>query len=159
MTIFKSKSNFMFGVVFMSAIVLTDIPFIIKLANSYNKNISLNIFLLVVPFIIAFVMFAQGMQQIKIDEKGIYLKLFGITLKYILWDNITEAGIGKIKINKEKYINQLYVSERRLPEEQQENLSKISFFDNTLWFDFSATAYSLITDKLNIDFYEQTENK
>jgi len=150
MRLFRSKSNFMFGTVLLSALILFEIPALIKLSGGgtmpeYGK------FLLIIPIVVAFYMFVLGMQVINISDRGVTLEVFRIPLKDIEWEKINEAGTGKIKISRGKYMRQLYVSQKQLTEEQIENLDKMRLDSSVIWFDYSLKAQDSLALHLGIN--------
>ena len=108
MRFFRSKSNFMFGTILLSALVLIEIPTYIKFfVQSVMPGYA--IWFLIIPMLVAFYMFVLGAQVINISDRGVALELFGIPLKDLEWEKINEAGTGTIKISRDKLMRQLYV--------------------------------------------------
>lgn len=139
MRLFRSKSNFMFGVIFLSVIVLYEIPMFLGLIGKENVSFA-SLILLILPLIISLFMFILGMQTIHISESGVTLEIFRIPLKELKWNETNEAGTGKVKISKGRYIRQLYVSQRSLNEKELDNMDKLRFQPFVIWFDYSSKA-------------------
>ncbi len=139
MRTFRSKSNFVFGVIFLSVIALYETPMFISLIGKPRVAFS-SLLLLIIPLVVSVYMFILGMQMICINEGGISLEIFGIKLKALGWYDINEAGTGKIKLGKNKYARQLYVSVRRVKEKELENMDCLRFQSGIIWFDYSLKA-------------------
>ena len=139
MKTFRSKSNLVFGIIFFAVIFIYEIPMYISVMGRSNIVYS-SLLLLIVPLLISIYMLVVGLQIICIDEKGVSLKIFGIKLKELAWNDINEAGIGKINLNKKKYVRQLYVSVRRIKESELKNMNCLRFQPGIIWFDYSLTA-------------------
>ncbi|MBE6788174.1 MAG: hypothetical protein E7539_00750 [Ruminococcaceae bacterium] len=149
MKFFRSKSNFLFGVILLAAVVVFEAPAVVKIINGASVQ-KLGIVFLVLPFIVAVYMFISGSQIIKINDRGVALEVFGIPLKDIEWEKINEAGTGKIKISKNKYMRQLYVSQKRVNEQQLENLEKLRLDSAVIWFDYSLKAEEGLAKHLGV---------
>ena len=139
MRTFRSKSNFMFGTIMFSAVLITEIPVAIKVFSTKNPDF-LAVAFVIVPLLVAAYLFIQGIQVIKIDDRGVTLEVFYLPLKELRWLEVNEAGTGKIKIGKNKYVRQLYLSHKQLTEEQTEDLDTMRFDNETIWFDYSQKA-------------------
>ncbi len=139
MKTFRSKSNFMFGMIFIVTILICEVPMLFSISGSGITNAS-GYLLLIAPLLVALYMFAAGMQMICIDENGISLSLFGIKLKSLKWQDINEAGTGMIKLGKNKFARQLYVSQRKINDSELKNMDTLRFQPNIIWFDYSLKA-------------------
>ncbi len=149
MRIFRSKSNFMFGTILLSALVLIEIPTYIKF---FVKSImpGYAIWFLIIPLLIALYMFVLGAQVINISDRGVTLEIFRIPLKDLEWEKINEAGTGTVKISKGKFMRQLYVSNKQLTEDQIENLDNMKLDSAVIWFDYSLKAQDSLAEHLGI---------
>ena len=139
MRIIRSKSNFVFGIIFFSIILLCEVPMIAGISSDNNIPVG-TLLLLILPFVASLFMFVVGLQTICINDKSITLEILFIPLKEIEWLKINEAGIGTVKINKNRYLKQLYVSNRRIKEKELENLDSLRFQRKVIWFDYSLKA-------------------
>lgn len=139
MRTFRSKSNFVFGVIFFSIILLCEIPMLAGLTDQNDIPVA-TLLLLILPFVASFIMLVVGLQTISISDKAVTLELFFIPIKELEWEKINEAGIGAVKINKNRYLKQLYVSNRRVKEKELENLDSLRFERKIIWFDYSLKA-------------------
>ena len=139
MRFFRSKSNFLFGSVLLVLVFLFEITIIISFSTAKTISIS-RIILMVLPLIIALFYFVTGFQTIKITPEKITLETLFIAVKELKWEEINQAGIGKIYINKNKFVKQLFVSQIKIEEHQIENLDKLRFNQQIIWFDFSLKA-------------------
>lgn len=139
MRFFRSKSNFLFGSVLLVLVFLFEITIIISFSTAKTISIS-RIILMVLPLIIALFYFVAGFQTIKITPEKITLETLFIAVKELKWEEINQAGIGKIYINKNKFVRQLFVSQIKIEEHQIENLDKLRFNQQVIWFDFSLKA-------------------
>ncbi len=149
MRIFRSKSNFMFGAILLGALILFEIPTYIKFFVGSTMP-AFAIWFLIIPLIIALYMFGLGAQVINISDRGVTLELFRIPLKDIEWEKINEAGTGTVKISKGKFMRQLYVSNKKLTEDQIENLDKMKFDSAVIWFDYSLRAQDSLAEHLGV---------
>ena len=149
MRIFRSKSNFMFGTILLSALVLIEIPTYIKF---FVKSVlpDFAIWFLIIPLVIALYLFVLGAPVINISDRGVALELFRIPLKDIEWEKINEAGTGTVKISREKLARQLYVSNKQLTEAQIENLDLMKFDSAVIWFDYSLKAQNSLAKHLGV---------
>ena len=136
MRIFRSKSNFVFGVMFFSIILLCEIPMIAGI-SAQDKIPVATLLLLILPFIVSLFMLVMGLQTICINDKSVTLEVLFIPIKELTWEKINEAGIGAVKINKNRYLKQLYVSNRRVEEKELEDLDRLKFDRKVIWFDYS----------------------
>ena len=149
MRFFRSKSNFMFGTILLSALVLIEIPTYIKFfVQSVMPGYA--IWFLIIPMLVALYMFVMGAQVINISDRGVALELFGIPLKDLEWEKINEAGTGTIKISRDKLMRQLYVSNKQLTEAQTENLDLLKFDSAVIWFDYSLKAQDSLAEHLGV---------
>ena len=139
MRFFRSKSNFVFGVIFFSVILLCEIPMLAGLSGQNNIPV-VTLLLLILPFVASFCMLIVGFQTICISDKSVTLEICFIPLKELAWEKINEAGIGAVKINKNRYLKQLYVSNRRVKETELEDLDRLRFERKVIWFDYSLKA-------------------
>lgn len=151
MTLFRSKSNLMFGIIVLSAVFAISIPTLVKALSPV-----VNVFAVVMVVLIllaSLAVFLYGMQQIEIGEKGVAIKIFTVPVKEISWDEVKEVGIGGEKINKNTTMKQLYISKRALSENEYQNLDSMRFSAMTIWFDYSNEAEEkirfYITEKKN----------
>lgn len=151
MTLFRSKSNLMFGIIVLSAVFAISIPTLVK-ALSPAVN-AFAIVMVVLILLASLAVFLYGMQQIEIGEKGVAIKIFTVPVKEISWDEVKEVGIGGEKINKNTTMKQLYISKRALSENEYQNLDSMRFSAMTIWFDYSNEAEEkirfYITEKKN----------
>ena len=88
--------------------------------------------------------------MINISERAVTLELLFIPLKDIEWAKINEAGTGKIKIGKDKYSKQLYVSTKKISEKRLENLESMKFDSDIIWFDYSLRAQDSLAKHLGV---------
>ena len=149
MRIFRSKGNFMFGSIFIAAVMLFEIPTYFNLFSDGSMP-KYTIIFLIIPILIAIYMFVIGAQVINISDRGVTLEVFRVPLKDIEWDKINEAGTGTVKIGRDKYMRQLYVSNKKLTQEQVNNLDKMKFDSLVIWFDFSQKAQDSLASHLGI---------
>ena len=108
------------------------------------------IWFLIIPLLIVLYMFVLGAQVINISDRGVTLEVFRIPIKDIEWDKINEAGTGTVKISKGKFMRQLYVSNKKLTEDQIENLDKMKFDSAVIWFDYSLKAQDRLAEYLGV---------
>ena len=139
MRTFRSKSNFVFGVIFFSIIMLCEIPMTAGIKEQGEIPFA-TLLLLILPFIASVCMLVYGLQTICINDKSVTLEVCFIPLKELEWEKINEAGIGAVKIKKNSYMKQLYVSNRRISDKELENLDSLRFERNVIWFDYSLKA-------------------
>ena len=150
MRIFRSKSNFVFGIIIMSVVIVAELVMIIGMP-SHVKIPKFTIAFMAVIFAVALYHFIDGLQTIKIDKKGVTLEIIFVPVKTVKWDNIIEAGLGKIKLSKNKYAKQLYISSKRLNPEKLDDLTSYKFNQKVIWFDFSQKAQDMLADGLGIN--------
>lgn len=139
MRIFRSKSNFVFGVMFFSIILLCEIPMVVGISGQNDVPVA-TLLLLILPFVASLCMLIMGLQTICINDKSITLEVLFIPIKELTWEKINEAGIGAVKINRNRYLKQLYVSNRRIKDKELENLDTLKFERKVIWFDYSLKA-------------------
>jgi len=137
-TLFRSKSNLMFGIIVLSAVFAISIPTLVK-ALSPMVNV-FAVVMIVLILLASLAVFLYGMQQIEIGEKGVAIKIFTVPVKEISWEEVKEVGIGGEKINKSTTMKQLYISKRALSENEYQNLDSMRFSAMTIWFDYSNEA-------------------
>ncbi len=149
MRVFRSKSNLIFGIIILIVVVISEISMIIGLVSAEKVSTFTVVFMLLV-FAIALYHFIDGMQTIKLDETGVTHEIVFLPVKAIKWDDIIEAGIGKIKVNKTKYSKQLYVSAKRLDETKLEDLDSFRFDTKVIWFDYSEASQERLASGLGM---------
>lgn len=139
MRVFRSKNNLVFGVMFFSVILLCEIPMVAGINQQDDIPVA-TLMLLILPFVASVCMLIVGLQTICINDKSVTLEFLFIPIKELTWEKINEAGIGAVKINKNRYLKQLYVSNRRVKEKELENLDALKFERKVIWFDYSLKA-------------------
>lgn len=149
---FRSKSNFMFGVIVLAVAVIANIPAFIRILKGGVLPISIIMFILIL--VVALVIFFIGMQSVNISENGVRLEVFRVPLKELSWQDIKEAGIGKERINKNSVMKQLYVSSKPLKESEYENLDSMRFSQSVIWFDYSQASEEKIRFYLTQNGYQ-----
>lgn len=149
MRILRSKSNFMYGCVLLAAVLIFEFPAVLKIIKGATVQ-PLGVLVLVLPLVVALYMFVSGCQMINISDRAVTLELVFLPLKDIEWAKINEAGTGKIKIGKDKYSRQLYVSTKKISEKRLENLESMKFDSDIIWFDYSLKAQDSLAKHLGV---------
>jgi len=149
MRILRSKSNFMFGAVLIIAVLIFEIPALVKILSGVTVQ-PVGALVMVLPLVVALYMFVSGLQTINISDRSVTLELLFIPLKDIEWEKINEAGTGKIKTSKDKYTRQLYVSHKKLSQKQIENLELLKLDSEVIWFDYSLKAQDSLAKHLGV---------
>lgn len=150
MRIFRSKSNFVFGLIIMGVVIIAEIVMIVGTPSHVTLPKLTTAFMAII-FAVAFYHFVDGIQTIKIDENGVTLEIAFIPVKSIKWNDIIEAGLGKIKLSKNKYAKQLYVSSKRLNSDYIDDLCKYRYNQKIIWFDFDQKAQDMLAEGLGMN--------
>lgn len=150
MRVFRSRSNLMFGIIVLSIVLLSEFSVSANFENIRNINFA-TIFVAVVPIVFALYFFIDGLRTIKMTDKGIYSEICFVPVKEITWDNVNYAGIAKNKIKKNQYSKQIYVSKRELSDKEVENISKVVFDKDVIWFEYSLVAQNIIAKHLGME--------
>jgi len=150
MRIFRSKSSFIFRIIIMTVVIIAELVMFLGMPG-HVKIPKLTIAFMSVIFAVAFYHLIDGLQTIKIDKNGVTLEIVFIPVKSIKWDSVIEAGLGKIKLSKNKFAKQLYVSSKRINPDNLENLNRYRYNQRVIWFDFNQKAQDMLAEGLGMN--------
>ena len=150
MRVFRSRSNLMFGIIVLSVVLLSEFSVSANFVNIRNVTLG-TVLLVIVPLLFSFYFFIDGLRTIKLTEKGVSSEICFIPVKELSWDEVNYAGVAKYKIKKNQYSKQLYVSKRALSEKESENIGKIFFDKEVIWFEFSSDAQNKMAKCLGVN--------